>query len=135
MLSFADRAPGLSKVGLGWVRQIGQRIEMRSGYDFIDRSDVPFAYDTIGHMTLWFIAGLLCWWLFGRRSTPTFIAISLFAVSAGVEVAQGFLASTRTPDVVDLAANGVGIALGVFVGVTITMMAELFQRGVRSLTR
>ncbi len=135
VLSLSDRAPGFTRFGLSLFRGVGRRIERRSGFDLIDRSDVPFAYDTIGHIVLWFGAALLAWLLFHKRLSALFIATALFVMSAGVEVAQGYLSSTRTPSVEDLVANGVGVMFGIMLGATITVIVEVFNRGVRSLSR
>ncbi len=135
VLSLSDRAPGVTKFALGLFRGIGRRIERRSGYDLVDRSDIPFAYDTVGHMVLWFGAAFLVWMLFHHRFSALFIATAVFAMSAGVEVAQGYLSSTRTPSVEDLLANGVGIGFGIIAGAMISGIIEVFNRGVRSLAR
>lgn len=135
VLSLSDRAPGVTRFVLGIGRGIGSRVERRSGYDLFDRSDVPFAYDTIGHVVLWFGAAVLAWMLFHKRFSGLFIATALFAMSAGVEVAQGYLSSTRTPSVEDLLANGVGLIAGVMLGAAVTGIFEAFNRGVRSLAR
>lgn len=119
VLSFADRAPGTTQAILRRVRSVGQRVEQRSGYDLIDRGDVPVAFDTAGHLVLWFLAGLIGWWAFHRRTTPAFLALCLFTVSAGIEVGQSYLSTSRSPDIFDLVANGAGIALGVALAVAI----------------
>lgn len=113
ILSFADRAPGTTQAALRRVQDVGRKVENRSGLDVIDRGDVPLAFDTAGHLFLWFIAGVIGWWAFSRRTSPVFLALCLFTISAGVEVGQSYLSTSRSPDLLDLVANGAGILFGV----------------------
>lgn len=135
LLSLADRAPDLVKTGWTGVQEIGSSIEQRVGVDVVDRSDIPLAFDTLGHLALWAVAGGLAYLAFGHRTSPWFLMVSLFTLSAGVEVGQRFLSATRKPDVVDLAANGVGIAFGLVVAMGVLSVTGLFGRLTNSLTR
>ncbi len=134
LLSMADRAPGLVKGAWGVVRRAGSRIERLVGLDLIDRGDVPFAFDTIGHLLLWSIAGFLAYGAFSRTRSPWFIGVMLLAMSAVVEVGQGVLSSTRRPEWSDLAANAVGVGFGVAVAVCAFTLIGLFGRLTRSLS-
>ena len=73
--------------------------------------------DKIEHAAAY--AGLMAW--FGgmfRRSLQFWIGLALVVLGGGVELLQG-LTPTRTPDVVDLAADTVGILIGFALSVTV----------------
>lgn len=134
LVSLADRAPGRIDRWLDAGQRLGSRGEQRLGIDLIDRGDIPFASETVGHLVLWAVATLLACGAFGRLSRLPVIAISLFALSAALEVGQGLLSSTRNPQVHDLVANTVGIAVGLAVAVSAWALAGLFGRLTRSLS-
>ncbi len=138
LLSLSDRAPGYSVVGLRRGRSLVRSIEARSGHNWLDRSDIPLAWDTAGHLALWAVAGLLTWAALGRRLGAPFIIVGLISLSAGIEVAQVLLSSTRMAELSDVAANGAGVTLGVLCAMAIGRVVDLSARGVRrvrSLTR
>jgi hypothetical protein len=133
VLSLADRAPSATKAALGVGQRAGSFGERAIGLDLIDRGDVPFAFDTVGHLVLWAGAGILAYAAFGGRASASFIVISLITVSGGVELGQGWLSSTRRPELTDLIANGIGVVIGV-VGASILWGGiSLFGRLTRSL--
>lgn len=111
-LSLSDRAPAFTE---RWVKRLGMIFENRSGLDFIDRSDVPWDFDVVGHFFLWGLAGLLAWFALGRRVSGPFLIAGLIAISAGIEFVQPILSSTRKSQPDDLKANALGITLGVAV--------------------
>lgn len=135
LLSLADRAPGLVKGVWLIVQRIGSFGERFLGVDLIDRGDIPLAFDTLGHLVLWGIAGVLAYSAFGRRTSASFLIVSLTTLSAGVEVGQGLLSSTRRPEITDLIANGVGVTLGVFLAFAVFSTIGLFGRISSNLTR
>ena len=116
------------------TQHVGSRIERIVGFDVVDRGDVPFAFDTIGHVALWAIAGALAYAAFGRSRPPVLIAAVLLAVSAAVEVGQGVLSSTRSPELMDVVANAVGLGIGLAAAVVTFAVIGLFGRLTRSLT-
>lgn len=131
-LSLSDRAPKITRSGLRAGRDLFHNIELRAGFDLLDRSDVPLAWDTVGHLVLWSVAGFIGWVTVGRRVGPLFLIAALTAVSAGVEIAQVYLSSTRMAELSDLMANATGITIGVLVAVVLDLAARGLQR-VRSL--
>lgn len=133
VLSFADRAPSGTRELLGRGRWVVARAEQRLGVDWVDRSDIPFAFDTMGHLALWAIAGFLATVAFERRVSPAFIALSLASLSAGIEIGQGVLSATRRPEVHDLVANVIGIGLGTAIALSVWTVVGLFGRLARSL--
>lgn len=135
LLSLADRAPGLVKDAWSIVRRLGSFGEGLLGVDVIDRGDIPLAFDTLGHLVLWSIAGVLAYTAFGRRTSASFLIVSLTTLSAGVEVGQGLLSSTRRPEFTDLIANGIGVTLGVLLALAVFSTIGLFGRFSSSLTR
>ncbi len=117
------------------TQHVGSRLEGTLGFDVVDRADVPFAFDTIGHLGLWAIAGILAYIAFGQKRSLVLIAAVLVAISAAVEAGQGLLSSTRTPELMDLLANAVGVGVGLAVAVSTFAVIGLFGRLTRSLTR
>ena len=139
VLSLADRAPRLVKATLRVGQSIGSRVEHRLGVDWLDRGDIPFAFDTIGHLVLWAIAAFLAYIAFGPgdrrgRTSTSFLVVALITLSAGVEVGQGLLSSSRHPEMLDLIANSVGVALGTLVAISVSAVIGLFGAVARSLT-
>ncbi|MEM9520786.1 MAG: hypothetical protein AAGA37_15815 [Actinomycetota bacterium] len=96
MLLFADGAPGLVRDGL-----------RASGFPRL-----PYSWDVVGHVVLWFAVAFIAWWTFARRISAAALAVALVVASYGSEIGQAYLTTTRRPDVRDLAANGLGIAAG-----------------------
>jgi len=135
LLSLADRAPDLVKGVWSVVQRVGSFGERLIGLDVVDRGDVPLAFDTLGHLALWSIAGMLAYAAFGRRTTRSFMIVSLITLSAGVELGQGYLSSTRRPEVADLLANSIGITTGVLVASFVWWLSSLFGRLGRTLTQ
>jgi len=139
VLSLADRAPGTVKGALRSVQSIGSRVERRVGVDWLDRGDIPFAFDTIGHLILWSVAAFLAYLAFGPgtrrgRTSTSFLVVSLVTLSAGVEVGQGLLSATRHPELLDLVANTVGIGFGVAIAAFASAVIGLIGSLGRSLT-
>ena len=135
MLSLADRAPRLVRVLWASIRRVGSAAERMIGFDVVDRSDIPLAMDTIGHVGLWGIAGVLSCLTFSRRTSLVFLILSLIVLSAGVEVGQGLLSSSRRPEVRDLVANTIGITAGVLAAAAMLAMIGVFGRISSNLSR
>ena len=134
VLSLADRAPDAAERVVDFGQRAGSFGERVVGIDLIDRGDVPLAFDTVGHLALWAGAGVLGFSAFGRRTSVSFIVVSLITLSAGVEIGQGLLTSTRRPELMDLAANGVGVVIGVGAAVVVWRVITLFGKLGRNLT-
>jgi VanZ family protein len=66
--------------------------------------------DKFEHAGAYFVLTLWVLGLVDRRGYPR-MALAAFALGAAMEVAQGLLTVTRQADVLDLAANGAGIAV------------------------
>lgn len=113
VVSLSDRAPLITESLLYRGRAGYRRIERRSGHDFIDRTDIPFAWDVVAHFFLWGGVGFVAYWLARRRLNPLVVAAGLIAVSGAVEIAQVRLSSTRLAQTTDFAANATGVVLGV----------------------
>lgn len=110
VLSLSDRAPDAAFWRIKWA---GRTIESRSGLDLLDRADIPWAGDIVGHFLLWGLAGAIGWLVLGRRDSGLFLIASLSAFSAGIEFVQPLLSSTRDASYNDLVANVLGITAGV----------------------
>ncbi len=73
--------------------------------------------DKIEHAAAY--AGLMAW--FGgmfRRGSQLWVGMALVVLGGGLELLQG-LTPTRTPDVLDLAADTVGVLIGLALSVTV----------------
>lgn len=135
-LSFPSSAVGRAQRGARRLRRRGDDLETFLGVDVVDRSDLPFAFDTLGHASLWFAVGsvVLLMLATGRpRTHPHLVrfwsAIALVGVSAGVEVAQSVFTADRNAQWTDLAANTVGISMAfVFATVVAGVLVEPRRR-------
>ncbi len=127
-LSFSDRAPGVT---FGRGLWLARSMEAQSGLDLIDRSDIPWRFDTVGHFLMWTLAGFLGWFAIGRRDSGLFLIAALSAISAGVEFIQPILSTTRSSSYQDLAANVLGITIGVLGG----WMLSMSHQGIRRILR
>ena len=125
ILLLADRAPGMTIGRVPALWNLGSRIQSRLGIDLIDRTDIPFELDTIGHLGLWFVAGALARALTPLSVRSRVLMALMLLISTLMEVGQGFLTSGRNVSFSDAAANIVGVTLGV--------VAIMILLGVRSL--
>ena len=112
VIMLSDRAPGLlrrlsTSVDAGVVRAATAAGAARAAADArIPQSDVHV------HLAVWasaaLLVGLAAW------SWPSLLvgAGAVFALSAGMEAAQGLYSSTRSVQLADLVANAVGVAAG-----------------------
>ncbi|MEZ5342108.1 MAG: hypothetical protein R2706_11870 [Acidimicrobiales bacterium] len=112
-LLFGDGAPALVKQLWRSVRAVGHRAEVAFNLDVVDRSDLPFRYDTIGHFGLYAMAGALAWFVFRERASALAIGTVVVAVSGLIEVAQPLLSEGRNMEGRDFVANAVGVTVGV----------------------
>ena len=80
----------------------------------LDRYPVPFSFqDKVLHATAYFVFYLAGWWALARTRLfcPTLV-VGLLLYGVAIEVLQG-LGGFRTMELADLAANAVGLTLGV----------------------
>ena len=74
-------------------------------------------------------AGLMVW--FGgmfRRASQLWVGVALVALGGALELLQG-LTPTRTPDIADLAADSVGVLLGLALSMTaLTAWCQRIER-------
>lgn len=127
LLSFADRAPRLVRPAL---RSVVGLIES-FGLPVIEARDLPYDWDVVGHFGLWLSLAVVSWWTFRPRVTAPTLAFTLFMASYAVEIGQSFLTTTRTPDPRDLAANGLGIVVGLMAAAAVEWLASVRWRGSR----
>ncbi|MEO0494096.1 MAG: VanZ family protein [Actinomycetota bacterium] len=118
-LSFADRAPALVRGFLRAGARVADRVQRAIGVSVVDTRDVPFEWDLLGHFVLWATVAVVGWWTFRSRASATAVAIGFFVVSYLVEIGQAVLSTNRSPDVRDLVANALGIAVGMVLAVTV----------------
>ncbi|NNE72591.1 MAG: hypothetical protein HKN26_02920 [Acidimicrobiales bacterium] len=111
VLSLSSQVGPIWKASIRQIADIGRAIESLLPFNVIDRQDIPFQPDEIGHLLLWgggmVVLGLL------RRSVKTdVIAVGLFGASVGFEFLQATITTSRSLQITDIAANGFGIVLG-----------------------
>ncbi len=111
-LSLSDRAPSLVEHGLWTGRDLYHRLEMRTGFDLLHRSDIPLAWETAGHIVLWAVVAGLATLALGRRRSIVPIVVVAVLASIGVEVAQVMWSATREAEWGDVVANTVGATAG-----------------------
>ena len=128
VLLLADRAPGIT---IAWLRRgwmLGSSLQHRLGIDVVDHDDLPVSFDTAGHLTIWFVAGVLAHVLLGGSVRLRTLFLGLLVTSASFEVAQGFLTIGRKVQLSDGIANGVGALLGLLVSAALmTIIATARQ--------
>ncbi len=138
-LSFPSSALGGSYRLARRLRRRGNDVETWTGIDVVDRGDIPFAFDSIGHAILWCAVGLVALALarttgFGgngaHRSVVRWgddgrIVVWLVLLSGLVEVGQGVFTANRNAEFRDLAANAVGVVLAW----VLVVAARIVRRG------
>ncbi len=144
LLTFSDRAPSYTVDNAGQVRRYGSALERITGIDLIDRADVPFEIDEIGHFVLWFMMGATIYAVFAGRRLPRLLgggaiphwvlvaAVAVLAVS--FEVGQAVLTFSRNLSAGDGAANLVGGLVGYVAAAFLTLSVRRIGgpgRGVR----
>ncbi len=111
-----NRAMNLTRRTLG-------RATANVGTDIATDMAIPIGTDTIGHFIIWAMIGLLAAGLcHGIRRLNLFLG--LFALSALIEVGQRHLSWSRSAELSDLVANGVGLGLGFIVVMIIGFTAR-----------
>lgn len=112
-LMLSDRAPGVTRrIGGDLVARLSERLDASSHPARIATDPRLPPSDAIIHIGVWavamFLVGLALWSWRGL----VLGAVITFATSAAVEIGQGRYTDTRTSQVGDLVANGVGVAAG-----------------------
>ncbi len=111
-LLLSDRAPGAIEVVFGdRARRLWERIDASERVDLPPASELP-STDFFLHVIIWaVVAGLVGLALWTWRGLVV-AAVVLAAASAVLELAQGRYSTTRAVEASDVAANMVGIGLG-----------------------
>lgn len=112
-LMLSDRAPGFLRVVFGErIRQLWERIDAGGRTDVITAGARPET-DFVVHAAIWavvtILVGLAVWSWFGLLAS----AVGVFGLSVVIELAQGRWSSTRQVELRDLAANALGVSVGV----------------------
>jgi hypothetical protein len=128
VLSMSGRMPALWHSFARWGLRLGSAIEARLSIDFVDRNDLGFGVDEVGHLILW-ASGMVVIGLIARhRFRADVIAVCLFGASLALELAQGAFASGRSMAVGDVIANATGIMVGLSVVVVVGLAIKLGGR-------
>lgn len=130
-LSLSDRvglrAGAVSAAFLALLHEL----ERVAAVDVLDRSDVPFSADALGHATLWGVGMLLIGWFFRRHVPVVALAVSVFALSLAAELGQHFFSLSRSARIDDAVANFVGVAVA---AVAVGAVGWLVDRQQRSMS-
>ncbi len=97
--------------------QVLGTLEAGSGFDLVSRSDLPVGLDTLGHFVAWTAIGFLAAGVARGAVARVGLFVSLFTLSALLELGQRHLSWSRTAELSDLMANGIGLGLGMTVAI------------------
>jgi len=117
VILLSDRAPGL-------LRRLSDRLEietLRTAAVQVAPGEVPRS-DFVVHVALWAVATALVGLAMGATWSRAVAAGGVLLYSAVVEVAQGALTYTRTPQAADMVANAVGVGVGLAVAVAVGLV-------------
>lgn len=128
VLSFADGAPDVIRRLLRSAARVIAGVQDLVGVQFVDFRDLPFEWDTAGHFVLWAAVAVVGRWALGHRVTAVSLGLGCFAASYLVEIAQSVLTVSRRPDLRDLAANALGIVVGLVFAVGLERAAATVRR-------
>lgn len=131
VLSFADSAPDVIRGFLRSAARVISGVQDLVGVQLIDVRNLPFEWDTAGHFVLWAAVAVIGRWALRHRVTAVSLGLGCFAASYLVEIGQSVLTVSRRPDLRDLAAN----ALGIVVGLVLVVAAERTAAVVRRIRR
>ena len=133
-LMLSDRAPGASRrIGGGIIARLSERLDAGGRPAQLANDPRLPTSDTLVHIGVWGVAmlfvGLAVW---SWRGLAVGAAI-VFACSAVIEIGQDRYTSTRTFELGDIVANGIGVALGTAVAAGCYLLwsgvAQLFGAG------
>lgn len=135
VLLLSDRAPSVFPILSSAVRTVGRRLEAITGIDVIDREQIPFDTDLLGHASLWF-CGMVVVGFALRKKIPTLaVMLVMIAIGIGFEFAQLYWTQSRHLSVDDAIANAVGIVAGTFVVVVVGGIIDVIGFLVRRFGR
>ena len=117
VVSLSDRALLSSGRVLAGGRYLTDRVADRLGFE-LGPVDLPFPPDAGVHLLLWAAAGFFAHRLLGDRVSALVVLWTLAAASFALEVGQVFFTSSRSFELSDMAANVVGVLVGVTAAAT-----------------
>ena len=77
-----------------------------------DLPRLPEDSDKLEHALAWFLLAASAVQLFRRGRALCVVAVALLGLGVAIEVAQALLTTTRSADVFDVLADGVGLCIG-----------------------
>lgn len=134
-LLLSDRAPGIVETAFGdRARRLWERIDASERAQFVTEGELPQT-DFIVHVAIWTVlaalVGLAVWSWRGLVVAAVVVA----AASGLLELAQGRYATTRVVEMRDMAANLLGVGLGVVLAALCYVVWSAFAALGRSLAR
>jgi hypothetical protein len=125
VLLVSDRAPNWYQRARERVFEVAADWRDRVGVVELTRDQIPLGPHTVAHITLFFGVTLVAGWVLRNRVRPLVVALVVFISSVGFELAQPLLSATRSQQVDDIIANGVGVAAGL---VVLVLLRRLLPR-------
>lgn len=116
--SLADRIPEQLSLADDRGTAAVSAVEDRLDVDIADRDDIPWETSELAHLVGYFSGMVLLGLTFRRRFGAGEIAVALFALSIGLELAQPVLSSHRRFEIEDITINALGVMSGLAVVVT-----------------
>lgn len=112
LLLLSDRAPGFTREAFGgFARRLSERLDAQRRAELIRDGGLPES-DAIVHIGLWAVATFLIVLTVWTWRGALLAAPLVFAASIAVELAQGRYSTTREIERSDIAANGLGVLVG-----------------------
>jgi hypothetical protein len=124
----SDRAPGASIAVFVRTRSVAFRIVERLGLDVVPIG-LPFQPDLLVHVVLWGAVGFIAHRLIGTRASAVTVAAIVTATSVVFEFGQVAFTATRGMATLDMAANLVGVSIGVLAAIAFSAAAARLARG------
>lgn len=135
VLMLSDRAPGVMQSIFGdFAVRMSQRLDQSGQVDALADGRRP-GNDAIVHIGVWAFAMLLVGLALWRWGLLILGAILLFAASVFIEIGQGRYSSTRAVEMSDVAANGLGVAIGAAGAAGCYLVLSALATAVSPLTR
>jgi hypothetical protein len=111
-LMISDRAPGLlRRLGGELVDELSARIDADSGVTSAVRDGLPES-DLVVHVGVWAVAVILAGVAVWSWRRLVLAAVFTFTASVFIEAAQDLYTDTRSVEIDDVVANGLGVAAG-----------------------
>ncbi len=114
VLSLSDAVPALTKSVSNVLVAIGRRANNVLPIT-VERADIPWRFDKIGHAAVWGVGMLGMGLGLRKRLGLTTVAVLMVAVSFSFELLQGIFTATRSVSLDDGISNVAGIVIATII--------------------